>query len=235
MALECPVLSKPFGRELRLNSLDITLTLQDTEAEISKAIWEALKPQIAKFIKIVYAKSLKWIEDDFREHMLNSGTYEALKENAGLRTELGLPDGGSRFEAIVEKWIENMYTNSICTQDSFEINLVKADYSDVLDMDEAVFNGVSKNPAIGPYTNRWLSWLLLSGNSIVLTTGYGVKYKRPKWSRTDDAIMVKGRTFQIPAQYQGTSNDNVVTNAIESMGSYLEQIITDFAEETEIK
>ena len=210
---------------------NLSLNLLETDTEISNLIMKALEEDIAKFIKIVYDKTIKYIATEFKDMMLSSSIYSAII-GVGLKTELGLTDGGQRFINIVDTWIENMYKESTYNKNSFTIRVVRADYKDVIDIDAAIHSVYSKREKQMNHM-PWLSWLLLSGSANVIT-GYSVQYGHPIQSRTQDAIMVKHGMFPIPSKYQGSSQDNFVTDILGRLSVEIESKIQTFAQETEI-
>lgn len=61
----------------------------------------------------------------------------------------------------------------------------------------------------------WLEWLLLRGNSVIIT-GHKILFRESAFSRSGYAIMTKAKTgvWRVPSEYSGTETDNWITRAM---------------------
>mgnify|MGYP006403112799 FL=1 len=99
----------------------------------------------------------------------------------------------------------------------------------VIVMDEAFVNDVINMPIASFVTENgshleWLRWLLLEGSAPIVGE-YG--FKSAPRGRTGQGIMVKktGKSWSVPAQFQGVENNNFVTEALEGIETEIQGII----------
>jgi hypothetical protein len=131
-----------------------------------------------------------------------------------LYHELGVVDAEPILEHVARNVRNGVLVQSLGVRPQGErltgglrMQLLKGDYSEVLDVDGAEF--VSE----GRYVIPWLRWLTLGGNAI-LVGDYHFESGHTQASRTSDGIMVRSGTWQVPAEYSGTEEDNWLTRAL---------------------
>jgi hypothetical protein len=70
---------------------------------------------------------------------------------------------------------------------------------------------------------KWLRWLLLESNSIIVA---GYEFKASNAGRTGLGIMVKSRGgWQIPTQHAGTATDNFATRSLSDIKKTIDQVM----------
>jgi hypothetical protein len=141
-----------------------------------------------------------------------------------LRIELGLVDGGVRLLNIVDRWLASLevtFTKFRIVGGGFaggiKIRAIRSDYSDVLSMSDA--NLITEKDEELP----WLRWMLLDGGSLIIAD-YNVKFQSNR-GRTGGGFMIEGRGWSIPEPFSGSSGDNFVTRAVDSIQDRLTDTI----------
>ena len=141
-------------------------------------------------------------------------TYDALCGGL-LRADLGLEDGCSEAEQVVEYIANSIELRKLSgtskTLGGLKVVVLRSGIEPILDMPFASY--VSNGHEI-----PWLKWLLTSGSEIVVAN-YSVIYGSDfPTSRTGQAIMGKKKTggggFRIRGEHAGTPNVNWVTKAL---------------------
>ena len=154
---------------------------------------------------------------------LRLSSSEVVNSLAGgqLRAEFGLVDGELRISNIIEIWANALnvtYFPMVGKLGSIVIVMDEAFVNDVINMPIASF--VTEN---GSHL-EWLRWLLLEGSAPIVGE-YG--FKSAPRGRTGQGIMVKktGKSWSVPAQFQGVENNNFVTEALEGIETEIQGII----------
>lgn len=108
----------------------------------------------------------------------------------------------------------------------FVVRLITEGYQDILSIKEASF--IQLYTSKSPYSIPWLEWLLLQGDKMIVTEHH-IKYvsDNPN-SRSGGAIMVGRGSWRVPPQFAGTSDNNMITRALESIDEFINEEIQKF-------
>lgn len=194
-----------FKYSIRIDERDFYLACNTELLNIvSQAISSTIRKTRNEYIQIV-KNCLKNDPDQ---------TYDALCGGL-LRADLGLKDGCSEAEQIVE-YVANSIElrklpGTLKTLGGLKVVILRSGIEPILDMPFASY--VSNGNEI-----PWLKWLLTSGNEIVVAN-YSVIYGSDfPTSRSGQAIMGKKKAskggFKIRGEHAGTSNVNWITKAL---------------------
>lgn len=182
---------------------------------------QRLKSEIGAFVKVAVDRSPE--ADDLI--------------NGFLRNEFGLIEPRQNVENIIEaiitaasvtggNWKYKVGGNFSGT---IQIGVLQSNLREVLSLPDAQFESKGKHAG----TVRWLSWLLLGGEGIVLDN-FHVKHSsvNAQFSRTGgDALMFPGGGYSVtssgfvPPSFSGVSGNNWLTRALEKMEQYLHPLV----------
>jgi len=188
-----------------------------TLKQSNNTIYNLIKRDIANQIAPIFSKLPNYVVDSFRTHVRRAVMDQpewASIDTGGLRGHLGLPDGRSRMEEILDMWLssikaeyKSMAPRGNRISGGIFIQGIVKDYKDVLSSSAAIF--ITEKGVELP----WLDWLLRQGSKDIIR-GYFIGYGR---GRASDRIMIKsaGRTWGVPMQFQGDRKDNFILRAIE--------------------
>ena len=189
------------------------ITLKENVGEVERKILRAMSRNINKVFAAKRAEIRDITEELLSEELVRSPEFERIT-NGTLRFELGLIDAETKLINIIDELMANIDVDFKLARPAgsgftggLTIKAVRADYSDVLTMPEAITiteKGVDLH---------WLRWLLLEGGDIIVA-GYDVLFGEGL-GRTKGAIMIQGGGWSIPPQDQGKAGDNFITRAIE--------------------
>jgi len=206
--------------------MKLSLKILESNKSVYSAILNALLPLVEDFMNNASETIKKEVPIVVQNSILNSPEYDALVAGQ-LKYEFGIPDAGAKVNSLLNHWISNMsinYTKPVITNNtiksSFSINMINSDFSDVL-YKEFSFVIDNKNG----YSLPWLRWLLLEGNSI-LVSKYEVLFGSNRNSRTGFAVMTPStRSWKVPSVYSGTENDNWITRSLDSAKDQIYSIL----------
>ena len=208
--------------------MKLSLKLLDSSPEITKAILEALLPDVTDHMNKASTFLQKNIPEIISKAIVSTPEYESLTSGI-LRLELGIPDAQNKVHQLIEYWISNMQVSystpkitSGTIKSKLSISMVKADFSDVLNKDfaEVVHN-------IDNYSLPWLRWLVLEG-TMPLVKDHEVIIGPNARSRTGGAIMKNktGASWSVPSPFAGTQDDNWITRAINSASQDIDNLLS---------
>ena len=207
-----------------MSNISISLNLVEKENEIAKEVNKALLSEINSRLPKVFKKSESYIQSTVMSAIRNQPEYNALVSGE-LRDEFGLANARSKVDSILSTLENSLYSRyrkpfikGNYINGGFVIGIIKAGFSDILSMQEAVQMTEKGTPL------EWLKWLLLHGDSTIIS-GYEFKIggKNAK-SRTGGGIMsaaVSG-SWRVPPDYSGTMDNNWLTRAIDSVSDDIE-------------
>lgn len=206
--------------------MNFSLKVLENSETIQKSILSALLPEANKYMDKAISIIKKDLPSIVSEAIISEPEYSSLLSGQ-LKFELGIPNASSKISSLINMWISNMVidykpptsTNS-SIRASFSAKLIRANFSDVLGIDEAYIND-----SLRGYSLPWLEWLLLDGNAIVVPNYEVVMGSNPR-SRTGSAIM-KGSTssWKVPDQFSGTISDNWITRAISNSQDKIQNLL----------
>ena len=207
-----------------MSNISISLNLVENQNEIAKGLNKALLSEINSRLPRVFRKSEKYIKSTVMSAIRNQPEYGALVSGE-LRDEFGLTNARGKVDAILLTLEDSLYARykkpfikGNFINGGFTISMINAGFSDILSMPEAIQMTEKGVPL------EWLKWLLLQGDTTIIS-GYEFKIggKNSK-SRTGGGIMsasVSG-SWRVPPDYSGTMSDNWLTRAINSVSDDIE-------------
>lgn len=205
--------------------MKLSFRLAETNQQIQNNILNALLPEIRNYFNTAISKFKTQVPTILQQAIFASPEYNSLISGK-LKFEFGIPDAVNKINAIINIWINNIeysYQQPIIQNQNiraqFSAGLIRSDYSDVLGTDYANVIDVSG------YSLPWLQWLLLDGRRIIVPN-HQVILGPSKSSRTGFAIMRKSsNSWNVPAEFAGTSDDNWITRAIDSAEPEIQQLL----------
>lgn len=207
-----------------MSNISISLNLVENQNEIAKGLNKALLSEINSRLPRVFRKSEKYIKSTVMSAIRNQPEYGALVSGE-LKDEFGLTNARGKVDAILLTLEDSLYARykkpfikGNFINGGFTISMINAGFSDILSMPEAIQMTEKGVPL------EWLKWLLLQGDTTIIS-GYEFKIggKNSK-SRTGGGIMsasVSG-SWRVPPDYSGTMSDNWLTRAINSVSDDIE-------------
>lgn len=207
-----------------MSNISISLNLVENQNEIAKGLNKALLSEINSRLPRVFRKSEKYIKSTVMSAIRNQPEYGALVSGE-LKDEFGLTNARGKVDAILLTLEDSLYARykkpfikGNFINGGFTISIINAGFSDILSMPEAIQMTEKGVPL------EWLKWLLLEGDTTIIS-GYEFKIggKNSK-SRTGGGIMsaaVSG-SWRVPPDYSGTMGDNWLTRAIDSVSDDIE-------------
>lgn len=203
--------------------MQFSFDIQESNAEIFRLVANS----IADELNDALIRAALPLEKDIRK--LVSDAIQAQPEwfalqGGKLTEEFGLTHHNAKINTILKIWMNSIVVlfdkftlRGSQLRGKFEISMIKADWSDVLSAPEAK-QITKKGQALA-----WLDWLLLQGNKVIIRD-YDIGYGH-KPGRAGGKIMIKNRgRWSVPPEYAGTTNDNFVTRAIDSIAPQFEQL-----------
>jgi hypothetical protein len=206
--------------------MNINLKLLESDSEISNMILYTIK----EILNNAFGKALNNLRNTIPTHVKNAimaePEYGSLV-NGKLRYEFGIPDAANSANSVVDAWANNINIETIPIvisgnglKGGFSINMIKDDYSDVLNLAGSVVKD-SKSGALLP----WLEWLLLYGGQIIIKN-YKVQMGPNANSRTGMAIMVSSKeNWRVPPEFAGTKNNNWISRALTRLDIIIPDLI----------
>lgn len=210
--------------------MQLSLTIQEGEAQIAKLIIDAIRAELNSVLLSASTSIQQRARKLFEERLIASETWRDL-DGGELQGELGIPlDVKTRLHNILLIWLQNIIVNYIPLMGNanglrggIKLNMLKSDWSDVIN-----------SPDASIITDRggvlwWLEWLLTYGSQIIVKE-YDVVASTSPRSRSGMALMfkhVKRGYWMVPPRFQGTTNNNFVTQVLDTMDNDIENIIED--------
>ena len=207
--------------------MKITFSLQETSSQISSKILNALLPDVQKKFNKIYILMSQKIPDILINNMIKQPEYSALI-SGNLQYELGITNPSQRVSQIFDQIKQGMQTQKIDPKiksstitSSIKVNMIKKDFSDLLSL-----SGSSLTTEKGQIL-PWLSWLLLEGDSIIISN-HSFILGPSRYSRTGFGLMQESVSgfWRVPPEYAGSVNNNWITRAIDDS----QKDINDFIE-----
>lgn len=205
--------------------IPISLKIVESNTEIKKRILTALLPEVSTY----FNKAINQLNNKIPLILINNITkqpeYNALINDVNLRGQLGIVDPETRLSEILTSINNNkvvVLNSPKLSRDQivgkFIIKMVKSDFSDLLSLSSASF--VSE----GGYNVSWLKWLLIEGDSIIISDYY--YQNRFGTGRTGFGTMRRGGAWRVPPEYAGNISDNWITRAIDSSITEIDSLIS---------
>lgn len=208
-----------------MSKLKFSMRLVEDYSTISSRIATALLPEV----RIYFQNAIAGLDTKITDLVINSITsqpeYSSLMSGS-LQYEFGIPDPSSRLSEI----LDTIRTNSIVQikpptisgskiSASIKIQMIQSNFNDLIQL------GSSKITSEKGTELNWLRWLLLEGDTIIISDYHVVLGPNPR-SRTGMAIMTRGGSWRVPPEYAGSVRSNWITRAIDSVSSEIESAIS---------
>ena len=206
--------------------MKLSLKILETNNQISNSILQSLLPEIIDYMN----NGIQYIKNNLsvliNQAIINTPEYASLSSGK-LQYELGIPDPGSKLSTLLDIWSKTIIINykkptinSNQIKGSFSVNMIRADFNDVLSTDAAIVNDSFRG-----YSLPWLEWLLLEGNRVIVPK-QEVIVGPNKYSRTGYAIMRESsKSWKVPSEFAGTLSDNWITRAIDSIENDINNLL----------
>jgi hypothetical protein len=185
------------------------------KANIMKEVSKRIKAGAPKIRTVVLTDVRRMV----KQRLVSSREYDEMASTGGkLRGELGVVDGQGSMDAIIETWVNGIEvivkSGSAPNLLLIDIGMIQQDYSDVLGLSAASYTYQSQGRLLRGQniTIPWLEWLLLKGPTKIVRQ-YRF-YGRTGLGRTGLGIMVAKGSWNVPAEYSGTSENNFATRAL---------------------
>ena len=201
------------------------ITLQQTEAQISRLIIKEIAKKLTIVIKRVSQPILNKAQQLYIEQVKKSPEFRSIISGQ-LKYELGIPDGDNRLNRILEassRTIKIKTSPVVASLSGVTAKMtiygVPTDYADILSLTEASVHTPKT-------TLSWLKWLLTLGDKIIVRD-YFFKLEKTHKSRTGIGVMkaAPGSGWRVPPQFSGTPNNNFITRSIDNVLSELETYV----------
>lgn len=206
----------------------LSLKILESNKEIAQRVAKALLPEIKNYMKNAIDKIKKDLPSVVYTGIINSPEYTSII-GGQLKYELGIPNPETKIASLLQTWTDNIYVTYVpptiitsgSIKSSFDVSMIKTDFSDVLSSDDAFVFDQERG-----YSLPWLKWLLLDG-SVPIIKDHQVVIGRNSRSRTGMAVMRQSRTksWAVPSKFAGTEADNWITRAIDASKSDVESLI----------
>lgn len=208
--------------------MKISFKLLESDKTISNKILQALLSDINVFFNNGFDKIKQKLPILILSNIKATQEYQSLV-SGNLMLELGIPDPVSKVEGLIDIWSKNiLYTYSkpeiknSKIKASFSIEMIKADFSDVLGSDFAIVVDAARG-----YSLPWLEWLLLDGTKSIVKN-YQVVFGPNAASRTGSAIMSpSSSSWGVSNSFAGTISDNWITRSIDSSESEISNLFDE--------
>lgn len=198
----------------------MTGTIKITDKNFQKKVNDSLIKKIKRFS----VKNIEnFIKNSFREVVTNSLTWQSLLGGPNsLAADFGIRRGenAGRLNEILNVWTDSIEvkTKIINRPRTFqfvmEIYGIRADYSDVIELDAAITENINKKGERERL--KWLEWLLLKGDTEVVS-GYRVVYGLFQNSRSGYAVMKEDGSFSVNPAFSGRAGNNFITDTIQKI------------------
>lgn len=209
--------------------MQFKIKILEKNTEIEQRILQALLPEVnsvlQKYVKTIGPK----IKDAVSIAIKNSPEYNSIVGGT-LKYELGIPDGDTRINNILNIWLANMSVNfkpvilkGSQLQGGIKISLIKADLSDVLGSSDAFLTDDRTGSMVD-----WLNWLSLAGDRTIIKD-YNFILGSNTRSRTGGGIMryaPGSGKWKIPSEFSGTITNNWITRAIDVASDSIDSILS---------
>ena len=213
--------------------------IQNIQVRAEKVIEKTLNTKLKKAAKIIETKLppllLKAIKSS---HVYYSLIHNVSFTGGSFFGQIGVPDIRNKIDAIIHHWAFNHEPIDIKPfrfisgriSGGLRFRAIKADYSDVLSMEEARIIVDSDN---GNVILPWLEWLLVGGNGYIIRDyTYFEDPSITQYSRTGTGIMRSdpGSGWKVPDEFAGTQENNWLTRildiTLESVSEEIFKILT---------
>ncbi len=199
----------------------------------TKVIERRIREALGDVVNLAVRKSMPGIRTNLGAliHTAIQNAPETQELKGGiLQAELGPKSD------LVDRWIDYVISQLVATIQMTFVPLptFKGRFAGklVISIMPKTLVDVLANHVAGTYlTNKgveitWAKWLLQLGDRIIVRE-FSVDYSNPQFSRTGLATMTKTakRGWRVPPAYSGTSNDNMITRALDDYADQVPYIV----------
>jgi len=193
---------------IKINNKDL---LKDVDKELKKLI----NKNIPKMQRILNEK----IGDIVFQRLVNGLPIIQGNDLA----EIGVPDINSRLISIMQTISKNVRIKiSPGKQLRMTINIIEEDYSEILSLPESVYAYTSSR---GSGVLEWVKLILLGGSGTIIG-GFDFSPVPSPFSRTGGGLMVAGGGWSVPSNLAGTSQNNILTRALDNIEKDIKIIVS---------
>lgn len=204
----------------------ISVTLNDSNAKISKRIFEILSIQINKAILKNRAKALRILKVAVKDWLQKSPEISSLLSQGApnsLNALFGLPPGASN--SAVDSII-----NAVAESVEIKISKVSSNFTGevLFNFQENSLGNLIGLPEGHQGTEfgedlHWLDWLITKGDTIIVK---GFAYEPSKEGRSGGGTMTVGGSFRVPPEHAGVIGSNFITRAFEGKEKDISNVLT---------
>lgn len=204
--------------------MKISFELLDTEAQIQKAILNALLKDVDKKTKKAAIKLKKQLPIIIESAITSQPEYNSLISGE-LKSQFGIPNAAAKIDTLLRIWknVDVKYKKAKVSGSQIKTAIVataiRSDYSDAL-ASAAAFQKTEKGQSL-----HWLDWLLNQGDRIIvkeyeLVAGRG---------RAGNVVMRKNVSgkWGVPSAFAGTPNNNWITRSLNSVSSIIDRTLEE--------
>ena len=193
--------------------------------KVLKGLRDSLNATLFRAANIIRVQLRNMIADAIK----STPEYSSI-DSGLLEAELGLPDGGSRLDKIIDVWVNTIEV--IATPVRFarsggkitggiRVMAIEKDWSSVIKLPESTLITAKGTPL------EWLRWMLLEGTNPIIKNYKVVRgsFSR-RQSRTGKAIMIRSgkgdvKNWKVPTKF----DNNFVTRALDEIEPLVEDMI----------
>jgi hypothetical protein len=211
--------------------VQLSVTLRDSPDQMQRKILTAIRDHLNNILPSAVPNIKSRLQDLIDGLIHRTPEYISLISGGQLAVELGVPDAGSRLDAILSKIRDSVQVNfrrvtvrgNIDLGGGYQILALQKDFQDIISLSEAKYDS-------NGHEVPWLEWLILEGDNIIIAN-YDILYTDRGKSRSGQAIMIhkSGAGFRIPPSFSGTASNNFLTRALNVPG--IEAEITKIVEQ----
>lgn len=211
--------------------IPVRLDLFAGDRAIRKAILAVARDELNRIFQSIEQPVTDRIRIMLLESIKNSKEFQSLKDNTvgSLKGELGVVDADERINRLLQLWSKQFYFKSNKVKVTGNEQLAGGFNLGIIDDDYIEAGEIGSFISEYGHTVEWLRWLMLAGDSYVISNYkvmFGTEFER---SRTGLAIMRRSAksSYRVNPYYSGDINDNLITRAFSRMQQSLGKIIKD--------
>lgn len=200
--------------------------------EMMRGITKLVEEEINKLFNKLKYQVREIAINTIRKNLKNHPTYIQIASGR-YNDHFGFyPDTGeTRMVDIVNKLIDTLDVTFIKVGNLITLEAF-IDYQTLYDLNVArvVNNSARAKRGLTPNSLDWLEWLLEAGGRVVVSQ-YHIQqkdYSGKPYSRSEEAIMVEGGTWAVPASIAGTISSNWITESFADAEAQLSPNIKRF-------
>lgn len=217
------------GCVTNFQTTDITVSLVDTNNQISRDIERAISEEINKRIKKNSSKVQKRLKQSVDKWIRTSPEILSIQAEGAidsLNAQFGFPlgFGSSAAEAVVKSVVESVEAEikdfSVGLRGKINFYIQPENLTNLLTLPQGFID-------IANGSLPWLDWLLRQGGRTIIT---GYEYQPGKDGRSGGGTMVGGSFWRVPPQFSGVEDNNFITRALSGREIELNKIIQGLLE-----